>query len=155
MRLLSAAIHRQYGSSMEEIGVVKSVSGIMAVVAVEGKSACEQCKLGCKITDSGAELEAFNQAGAAVGQRVRIGLKPYSYLKGSVIAYGLPAAALIVGAIVGKEFVSPILGALDPDLVSAIFGFGAFLLTFVIVKLWSGKVEKTMEYTPVIEEILE
>ncbi|HWR59131.1 MAG TPA: SoxR reducing system RseC family protein [Thermodesulfovibrionales bacterium] len=140
---------------MEEIGVVKKISGIMAVVAVEGKSACEQCKVGCKITDSGAELEALNRARAEIGQRVRVELKPYSYLKGSVIAYGLPALALVIGAVLGKELFSGILSTLDPDLVSAIFGFGAFLLTFVIVKLWSMKVEKTTEYTPVIEEIIE
>ncbi len=140
---------------MEEVGIVRSVSGVMAIVAVERKSACEQCKAGCKITDSGAELEALNQAGAAVGQRVRIELKPYSYLKGSVIAYGLPAAALIVGAVLGKEFFSRILTTVDPDMVSAIFGFGAFLLAFIVVKLWSMRVEKKTEYMPVVEEILE
>jgi sigma-E factor negative regulatory protein RseC len=140
---------------MEEIGIVKSVSGVLAVVAVEGKSACDQCKMGCKVTDSGAELEAINQVKAKIGQRVRVELKPYSYLKGSVIAYGLPAAALVIGAVIGKGLFSRFLRTMDPDLVSAIFGFGAFLLTFVIVKLWSMKIEKTTEYTPVIEEILE
>ena len=140
---------------MEETGIVKSISGIIAIVSVEGKSACEQCKAGCKITDSGAELEAVNRVNARIGQRVRVEMKPYSYLKGSVIAYGLPAVALIVGAVLGKELFSRIMPAQDPDLVSAIFGFGAFLLTFIIVKLWSMKIENTTEYTPVIEEILE
>lgn len=140
---------------MEETGVVKSLSGVMAVVEVERKSACDQCKAGCKITDSGAELEALNQAKAKVGQRVKVKLKPYSYLKGSVIAYGLPAAALVIGAVLGKEFFSRIMPTFDPDLVSAIFGFGSFLLTFIVVKLWSVKTERSTEYMPVIEEILE
>ena len=140
---------------MEEIGVVKSISGVLAIVAVEGKSACDQCKLGCKVTGSGAELEAINRAKAKVGQRVRVELKPYSYLKGSIIVYGLPAVSLVIGAVIGKEFFSRFLRRMDPDLVSAIFGFGAFLLTFIVIKLWSMKVEKATEYTPVIEEILE
>ena len=140
---------------MEEIGVVKSVDGVMAVVSVERKSACEQCKAGCKVTDSGAELEAINLAKAKIGQKVRVELKPYSYLKGSSIVYGLPALALIIGAVVGKEFFSGLFQSLDPDIVSAIFGFGAFILAFVIVKVWSMRIEKKTEYKPVIEEVLE
>ena len=70
---------------MEEIGVVKSIDGFMAIVSVERKSACEQCAAGCKITDSGAEIEAVNRAKATIGQRVRVELRPYSYLKGTVI----------------------------------------------------------------------
>ncbi len=140
---------------MEEIGIVKSVSGVLAIVAVEGKSPCDQCKMGCKVTDSGAELEAINSVKAEVGQRVRVELKPYSYLKGSIIVYGLPAVSLVIGAVLGKGVFSRFLRPMDPDLVSAIFGFGAFLLTFIVIKLWSMKIEKAADYTPVIEEILE
>lgn len=139
---------------MEEIGVVKTTNGIFATVSVEGKSACDQCKAGCKITDSGAEIEAINRAKAKIGQRVRVELSPYSYLKGSVLVYGLPALALIVGAVAGKEFFSSYFQK-DPDIVSAISGFGAFILTFVIVKFWSTRIEKKTEYKPVIDEILE
>lgn len=140
---------------MDEIGVVKNIDGIMAVVSVERRSACEQCKAGCKITDSGAEIEAVNQAKARVGQKVRVVLRPYSYLKGSVIAYGLPALALIIGAVIGKELFSGFMPFLDPDVVSALFGFGGLIICLVIVKLWSARAEKRTEYKPVIEEILD
>ena len=140
---------------MEEIGVVKSTSGVLAIVSVERKSACEQCTGGCRITDAGAELEAINRAKAMKGQKVRVVLRPYSYLKGSMIAYGLPALALVLGAVAGKEFFSRVFYPLDPDIVSAIFGFGAFFLAFIAVKIWSVRIEREASYKPVIEEILE
>jgi sigma-E factor negative regulatory protein RseC len=140
---------------MEEIGVVKSISGAMATVSVDRKSACEQCAAGCKITGSGAEIEAVNRAKAEVGQKVRVELKPYAYLKGSIIVYGLPALALIIGAVAGKEFFSGLFPAVDPDTMSAIFGFGAFITSFVLIKFWSVRAEKKTELKPVIEEILE
>lgn len=140
---------------MEEIGVVKSINGAMATVSVERRSACEQCAAGCKITGSGAEIEAVNRARAEVGQKVRVELKPYAYLKGSIIVYGLPALALIIGAVAGKEVFSGLFPAIDPDTLSAIFGFGAFIISFVLIKFWSVRAEKKTELKPVIEEILE
>jgi len=140
---------------MEEIGVVKSTSGVLAIVSVERKSACEQCSGGCKITDAGAEFEAINRARAVKGQKVKVVLRPYSYLKGSVVVYGLPALALILGAIAGKEFFSGVFYPMDPDIVSAIFGFSAFILAFLVVKIWSVRIERKTAYKPVIEEILE
>ncbi|MDP2167585.1 MAG: SoxR reducing system RseC family protein [Thermodesulfovibrionales bacterium] len=140
---------------MEEIGVVKSVEGLTAKVAVAKKSMCDKCTAGtCLLTDEGAEIEALNNIGAEVGQRVRVALKPYSYIKGSLVVYGLPAASLVVGAVLGKEYFSRHMKGMDPDLVSAIFGFGAFIVSFALVKLWSMRAEKKMEYKPVIEEIL-
>jgi sigma-E factor negative regulatory protein RseC len=140
---------------MDEIGVVKSTKGILAIVSLERKSACEQCTAGCKITDAGAELEAINRAKAMTGQKVRVALKPYSYLKGSLIVYGLPALSLIIGAVAGKEFFSRFFHSLEPDIVSALFGFGAFILAFVTVKIWSTRIESNTSYMPVVEEILE
>ena len=140
---------------MDEIGIVKSIHGVIATVSVERKSACEQCAVGCKVTDSGAEIEAVNRAKAKIGQKVRVELKPYSYLKGSIIVYGLPALALVIGAVVGKEFFSGLFRTMDADIVSAIFGFGAFIIAFILIRFWSMRFEKKSEYKPVIEEILE
>lgn len=140
---------------MDEIGIVKNLSGAIAIVSVERKSACDTCKAGCKVTDSGAEIEAINEARAAVGQKVRVAMKPYLYLKGSVIVYGIPALALIIGAVIGKEFLSGFFKNTDSDIVSAISGFALFALSFIIVKLWSSSLEKKTEYKAVIAEILE
>jgi sigma-E factor negative regulatory protein RseC len=140
---------------MEENGVVTSVEGPMAKVLVERKSACDKCSVGtCTVTGEGAELEALNNARAEVGQKVKVVLKPYTYLKGSMLLYGLPALALIIGAVLGKEYFSRWFEGADPDGVSAMFAFGFFALSLLVVKLWSRRVGKKVQYKPVIEEII-
>lgn len=140
---------------MDEVGIVKSINGAIAVVSVERKSACDSCKAGCNVSDSGVEIEAFNKAKAAVGQKVRVKMEPYLYLKGSILIYGMPAIALIIGAIIGKEYLSGFFKGSDPDIVSAISGFGMLILSFIAVRLLSARLEKKTEYKPVIEEIIE
>jgi sigma-E factor negative regulatory protein RseC len=139
---------------MEEIGVVQSVDGVIARVLVEKKSACEKCAAKCNLTEGGAMIEAVNTARAEVGQRVRVEFKPLSYVKGSVLIYGVPALGLIAGAVLGKEVVSRFIPGVDPDLLSAFFGFGGFLVAYIASRLFARTMEKKTEYKPVVEEIL-
>ncbi|MBI4823717.1 MAG: SoxR reducing system RseC family protein [Nitrospirae bacterium] len=140
---------------MEEIGVVKSIEGQFANVVVVRRGICEKCTQGtCHLTDEGAEIYALNGVKAEVGQKVRVVLQPYTYLKGSLIVYGIPALALVIGAVLGKEVFARYLSSMEPDTVSAIFAFGLFGLSFLLVKLWSRIAEKKVEYRPVIKEIL-
>ncbi|MFN3740279.1 MAG: SoxR reducing system RseC family protein [Thermodesulfovibrionales bacterium] len=140
---------------MEETGLVIKIEGNKAFVAVEKKSVCEGCPASslCKPGDEGSIIEAINEAGAKIGDRVSVSLKAFSYLKGSIIVYGIPTICLIAGAIIGKELLKNLI-ALDPDLLSAIGGLGAFGISFLIVKLLSKKMEKKKEYIPVVERIL-
>lgn len=140
---------------IEEIGIVKSVEGMTAVVAVAKKSACEGCTMGtCKPEEKSMEIEALNQAGAKAGQRVKVAIKSYTYMRGTMVVYGLPAVGLVAGAVAGKEFMSKIFPAADPDVLSAIFGFAACILSFVFVKIWARKAGTRADARPVVEEIL-
>lgn len=139
---------------MEEIGVVKKTNGVMATVVVERKSACDQCKQSCKVTEGGAEIEALNLVRADVGSTVKVQMKPYTYLKGSLLVYGFPALALIIGAVAGRELISRYITGIDKDLLSAVCGFGALMIAIIIVKIYTSKAEKNIELKPVIEEIL-
>lgn len=139
---------------MDEIGTVKRLDGVLAIVNVEKKSACGSCKAGCNVSESGAEIEAVNRAEASVGQVVRVAMQPYLYVKGSILIYGIPAVALILGAVIGKEYSSVFLKDYDPDMVSAVFGFSALILSFAVVKLLSSRMEKETKYKPVIVEII-
>ncbi|MCX7794161.1 MAG: SoxR reducing system RseC family protein [Thermodesulfovibrionales bacterium] len=141
---------------MEETGLVVKIEGDRAYVSVDRKSACEACPAGsvCKTTDEGAIIEAINEAKANIGDRVRVSFKAFSYLKGSIIVYGIPALCLIAGAIIGKELLKNLSG-LDPELLSAIGGLGAFGISFIIIKLLSKRMEKKKEYIPVVESILD
>jgi len=140
---------------MEEIGTVKKVEGIMAIVDVPKKSACEGCTAGtCRQDEQSMEIEALNRAGAKPGQKVLISINAYTYMKGSLLVYGLPALSLVLGAVIGKEFMSRVFTGADPDILSAAFGFGAFVLSFFAIKIWANAAGKKVESKPVIERIL-
>lgn len=139
----------------EEIGIVKGLDGKLAIVKVPKKSACEGCTMGtCKPDEQSMEIEAFNQVGAQIGQKVRVLIKPYAYMKGSMLIYGIPALALVFGAVVGKEIFSSYFPGTDPDILSAVFGFSALAASFLIVKIWISFAGRKIESKPVVEEIL-
>lgn len=141
---------------MEETGVVKEIIGPKAIVSVQRKSGCDSCPGGsvCKSAGNEAEIEAVNEAKANVGDCVRVSFKPYTYLKGTIFVYGIPSIMLIIGAIIGKEYLSRFLPGMDPDLVSAIGGFGFFALSFLFMKVFMKRYEGKTEYMPVVEEII-
>jgi sigma-E factor negative regulatory protein RseC len=140
---------------MEEVGTIKSTDGLFAVVSVPRKSLCEGCTLSiCKPEAHVMEIEALNAAKAGVGQKVRVVMESSSYMKSAGIVYGIPALALLLGAVAGKELFSRYL-PFDPDSISAVCGFGGLILAFIVVRLWTDKTAKRTKSRPVIEEILE
>ena len=141
---------------IEEIGIVTSIEGPTAHVDVPKKSTCEGCTAGtCATGEQSMEIIAFNKAGAEVGQRVKVLIHSYAYMKGTVIVYGVPALALVLGAVFGKEIMARFFGGTDPDTLSAIFGFGFLVLSIIGVKIWTNRKTSKTELTPVIEEILD
>ncbi len=141
---------------MEEVGVVIKVDGITAHVSVERKTACEHCTAGtCSLTAGDARLEAINEAGAVAGQRVRVSLRDYTYVSGSLFFYGVPALALIAGALLGLGVFSEWFPGKDPEAVAAVSAFVCLALSLGVVKLWSRKAERKSAYQPVVVEILD
>ena len=141
---------------MEEVGVVIKVDGITAHVSVERKTACEHCTAGtCSLTTEGAALEAINEAGAVVGQSVRVSIHGYTYVTGSMFFYGVPALALIAGALLGLEVLGSMFPGRDPEAVAAVSGFVSMALSLIVVKIWSRKAERKSAYQPVVVEVLD
>jgi sigma-E factor negative regulatory protein RseC len=142
---------------IEETGVVIETEGITARVKVQKRGACEGCAAtgACETSEEGMEIKALNPVQACAGQTVRISIKPQSYLKGSMMIYGLPMTALIAGAIIGKNIGEKYFIDFDSDMIAAIAGFAMLLITFLFAKNWSRKAETKTEYQPVIEEILD
>ena len=141
----------------EETGIVKKVDGIMAMVAVQKKDACDACsaKDACSSTgDDEAVLEAINAAKAEVGQTVRISMKPMTYLKGTMLVYGLPLFLFLAGIIAGQKIGEEYFRETSSELVAAITGFAALAVSLLIIKIWSGKTESRKGNQPVIEEII-
>jgi len=141
---------------LEEIGTVTGIEGPYARVAVPKKSACEGCSAGtCTMGDQSMEIEALNKAGAIIGQKVKVMVHTHTYMKGSMIIYGIPALSLVAGAVFGKEIMAQFFPTRDADILSALFGFSFLLASFILIKLWAGKQEKKADSTPVIEELLD
>lgn len=140
---------------IEEEGIVMETSNGIAKVAVMKKSACDQCAAAgvCHPGDQDL-LEASNPLGARNGQKVKVVLAPQIYLKASFIIYGIPTAVFIAAAIIAKNLSTKYLGEANSDLWA--FGAGAFCLviSFLFIRGYNKKVEKTREYKPVIVEIL-
>ncbi|MBI5741481.1 MAG: SoxR reducing system RseC family protein [Nitrospirae bacterium] len=141
---------------MEEIGIVTKTEGLTAKVAVQKKGGCEGCgaKGVCETTEAGMEIEALNPVNAKEGQTVKVSIKPSVYLKGTMLVYGFPLIAMFAGAISGKNIGETYMKETSSDLIAAIAGFSALIVSFLGVKLWSHKMETKPEYKPVIEEII-
>jgi sigma-E factor negative regulatory protein RseC len=139
---------------VEEVGTVKSIDGVMATVEVVRKSMCEGCTAGCREEDQSMEIDALNEVGAKVGQTVKVSIKAITYLKGTMIVYGLPALALVIGAVIGRNLMIKIFPHSDREMLSGVFGLGAFAVAFIAVKIWTTAVSRKTESKPVIEEIL-
>lgn len=141
---------------IEEVGIVTKVEGINARVAVEKRGACEGCSARgtCETKGESMEIEALNIAHAREGQTVRISIKPQTYLKGTMLVYGLPLVLFIAGAIAGKNVGEEYFKDINSDVTAAVGGFGALILSLLGVKIWAKKTETKTEYKPVIEEIV-
>jgi positive regulator of sigma E activity len=99
-------------------------------------------------------LEAANPLNAVKGQKVKVVIAPQMYLKASLILYGIPMAALIAGAIIAKNLTTPYVGEERSDLWAFIAGMGCTVISFLFIRSYNKKVEKTQKYKPVIVEIL-
>ncbi len=140
---------------IEEEGIVVEVDGGVAKVAILKKSACESCAAAgvCHPGDQ-SYLEASNPLGAKKGQKVKVVVAPQVYLKATIILYGIPMAALVGAAILGKNLAMKYLGEANSDLWAFAAGMACMLVSFIFIRMYNKKVEKTQEYKPVIVEIL-
>ena len=141
---------------IEEIGIVVKTEGEIAKVSVKKRGACDGCtaKGACESTSEGMEIEALNPVHAREGQTVKVLLQAGTYLKGSMIVYGLPLVLFIAGAIAGKNIGEAYFLNTSSDFIAAIFGFAALIASLLAVKIWSRKLESKAESKPFIGEII-
>src|SRR4030065_2229261 len=107
---------------IEETGTVFKVEGITARVKVQKRGSCEGCAATgvCDPSEGGMEIEALNQVHAKAGQTVKVSIAAQSYLKGTMLIYGLPLMALVAGAITGKVAGEAYFKGFDSDIAAAI-----------------------------------
>ena len=139
-----------------QAGRVKRLEGAVAYVLIEKPSDCETCaaRSGCAMLSGGGRLIAVrNEAGAAVGQQVELGLKPAAVVTASFLLFILPASALVVGIVAGymlaEQFDWP-----AREWIGFVIGAAAFALVLIVIRLLSPRFERSGRYEPVITRII-
>ena len=142
---------------IEDIGVVTKTDGVTASIIVRKKDFCDGCaaKGTCESTEEGMEIKALNTVQAKVGQTVKVSLGSQTYLKGTILVYGIPLTAFIGGTIMGKIIALEYLNGTDSDLVAAATGFAVFIISLFGIRIWAKKAASETEYKPFIEDIIE
>jgi sigma-E factor negative regulatory protein RseC len=140
---------------IEDIGRVVRVADDKAFIEVERSSACASCGLqeAEELTTGGKVVfEAYNMAGANIGDRVRVQVKTGAYAKASLYIYGIPVLFLVIGAIAGAYAAAPL--KQSSDTMSALFAMGGLVVGIIMLFLLRKRNNKT-EYMPVVVEVIQ
>jgi positive regulator of sigma E activity len=139
---------------MELIGTVLEIRQDRAIVRFQKgcDGNCKSCPMGHLFISKDSdicEVEAFNQARAVKGDKVRMEIGAKIALSAYVLAYGFPFAGFLAGAIAGG-LLAPLFPLKDNTIFIAIFAFVGLGVCFMIT-VNKGKRFKAL---PVIVEIL-
>ena len=132
-------------SGLRTVGTVTEINGDKAKVVFKRSKACGDCHACVSFGSDQAETELQNTLGAKVGDRVSIELHSGSVFKASLIMYGIPLVALLAGVLAGS-FIN--------DLCTAVFGIGAAVIAFLIIRLLEPKFRKMGKFDPQMIEIV-
>jgi sigma-E factor negative regulatory protein RseC len=140
-----------------EHGIVTKTSIRTAWVKTVKSGACKGCSArgSCHSLSSSrkdVEVQAINEAGAKVGDRIVLSFETSSLLKASFLLYVFPILLLIIGALMGQQ-IAPYFD-LNPSGLSAITGFSFFIAAVGIIKSKADKMAKKEEYRPKVTKIL-
>ena len=130
---------------LRTVGTVTELNGNKAKVVFTRSKACGDCHACVSFGSDQAETELANMLGAKVGDRVSIELHSGSVFTASLIMYGIPLVALLAGVLIGS-FIS--------DLFTAVFGIGAAVIAFLIIRLFEPKFKKMGKFDPRMIEIV-
>ncbi len=135
--------------------VIRTDSGGAWVKTIKS-GACEGCsaKGSChSLSDRGEmEVNAINEAGAKVGDRIVLSFETASLLKATFLLYVFPILLLIIGAAIGQE-TAPYFN-FNPSGFSAIIGFLFFFAAVLVIKVKANKLAQKNEYRPKVIKIL-
>jgi len=138
---------------IEETGLVVSVQGDLAEVEGQPHSTCGGCAvdgacgtslLARYLGPKRLSLQAHNPIGAKPGERVIIGLPESALLEAAVLAYLMPLAALVGGAVAGA-LIAGLIAPVYTEVLSAVTGLGglaaalAWLVGFIRASSSDGR----------------
>lgn len=98
------------------------------------------------------EVDAINGAGAREGDRILLHFETASLLKACFLLYILPVGFMLMGAILGHY--TAVKTGLNASLLSAVSGFLALFLSFMLIRSKANTLGETDAYKPKIIKIL-
>ena len=143
-----------------EIGEVVKIFNRTVEIRVNPTENCgtcgvkDSCHTGPRLSTDRL-VTALDPFGLKVGQRVKINLEPKNLVKASIIVFVLPLLGLLLGAVVGS-FATRTAGYWDYlDLGAVIGGFAGIGISVLGLRSYNKKLEKTNQYYPAVEEIMQ
>ena len=131
---------------MRQTGKVIELKGKKAVVRFVRSDACGHCNACFRLGSNEADIEIDNTLKAKLDDVVGIEMHGKSVLKASLLLYGLPLVALLVGAFIGS---------FKGDLYSALAGLLFVAGAFFILRAFEPKFSRMTEFKPRMVEIME
>ena len=139
-----------------EEGIVIKIDSNIARVRTTKSSGCESCtaRSSCHAMESGNDMEvnAVNEAGAKVGDRIMLYFETGSLLKAAFLLYIFPILCMLFGAAAGHWF--SIRNHMNPSALAAATGFVFLILSFAFVRSRANKLAENDRYQPKIIKIL-
>jgi len=145
---------------MEEEGRVVAIDGRFAIIHTERGSSCDGChaKSTChSMSDTDGktmEMRAVNDIGASRGDLVKVAIDSTVLLKSSFLVYIVPVVVMIIFGVIGDSYARSSMPGADPDLVAGGVGITAFVITFLLIKVWSRSLDNNPEYQPRVVRIM-
>jgi len=141
---------------MNKLGFVTATHNNTAVVRLARHTACGECG-GCNHGGDGESkemlVEALNEVGAVVGDRVQVDLESVQVVRAAFIFYAIPLIALLVGVFAGKGILDSMGYTANSDLGAAVSGTLCMVAAFAGIRLNESRLKKSGRYLSRIVEI--
>lgn len=144
------------GGVATEEGIVIAEGIQTAWVKTTRSSSCKSCSArnSCSIQDNGksVHVEALNLAGARTGDQVVLFVEGGFLLKAAFLMYVFPIICMLAGALLGAYLAEP--WGWSETSLSMLLAFGAFALSFTIVRFHGNRMARKDSYQPKIIKIV-
>ncbi len=135
-----------------ENGIVTSATDSTAWIKTIRSGACEHCSTrnSCGTAENQKEMIVTVQNTLKVekGDHVLIGLETGPVLFLTFLLYVFPIILLTIGALIGNS-IAPVI-QMDPSIISMIFGFSFFGLSFYFIRKKNNSMSNKDKYKPFI-----
>jgi len=133
---------------MYENGTVVEVADGKAKVVFARTAMCKNCGACIKAGPEEMMIIVDNTKGAEVGDIVAVTSSSSSFIDATLIMYGIPLAALLLGVGLPLAF-----GA--SDLVSALIGIGCAIASYAVIRQFEPRIKKSKKFGQTMDHIVE